>query len=110
MVPVRDAAEHQGNLNAGLCILQKPDVLHGSFGRAQLELHTRTREYFAVTLAVIFESRTFEGRGHCDRRRRRRNEIAQRERDDAHDRRDRRQSLEQLPTAESQHAYLPELQ
>src|SRR5262245_14834592 len=107
MLPIRNTTEHQGNLNARSWILQKLDIFQCPGSRAQLKINLKTREYFPILLAVIFERRTFESRRHCNFRRWCRNEIDQGERNNAHDTDGRSQSFEQLPTTVSQHDYLP---
>jgi hypothetical protein len=66
-----------------------------------------TRKYFAILLAKISKGRPFKSRSHYDLRRRGGNKIYQQERDDAHYNNNRSKSFEQLPTAETQHEYLP---
>src|SRR5215467_10801200 len=107
MFPIRNTTEHQGNLNARSWILQKLKIFHRTGSRAQLEINVRTREYFSILAAVIFERRTFESRRHYNFRRWRRKEIDQDERNNAHDTDGRSQSFEQLPTTVSQHGRLP---
>src|SRR5215468_11242840 len=103
MFPIRNATEHQRNLNARSWILQKLDIFHCTATRAQLKVDVRTREYFPILAAVILERRAFESRRHRNFRRWRRKEIDQDERNNAHDSDGRSQSFEQLPTAVSQH-------
>src|SRR5215475_16020459 len=107
MLPIRNTTEHQGDLNARSWILQKLDIFQCPGSRAQLKINLKTREYFPILLAVIFERRTFESRRHCNFRRWCRNEIDQGKRNNAHDTDGRSQSFEQLPTTVSQHDYLP---
>ena len=107
MFPVRDTSDHKGNLNAGFWILQKLEVFTCASRLAQLQLNVRTRKYFPILSAVMFERRTFESRGYCNFRRWCRNEIDQDERNNAYDSDSRSQSFEQLPTTISQHEYFP---
>src|SRR5262249_53198005 len=82
-------------------------VFYCASSLAQLKVNTITREYFPILPAVIFKRSAFESRGHYDSRWRRRDEIHQKERNNAHNANDRRQSFEQSPTAESQHEIFP---
>src|SRR6516162_3141793 len=106
MFPIRNTTDHQGKLNARSWILQNLDIFHCTGSRAQLKINVKTREYFSILVAVIFERRTLEGRRHCNFRRGGRNEIDQEERNNAHGTDGRGQSFEQLPTIVSQHEYL----
>src|SRR5215510_9581447 len=103
MFPIRNTTDHQGNLNARSWILQNLNIFHCTGSRAQLEINVKTREYFSILVAVIFERRTFESRRHCNFRRWRRKEIDRDERNNAHDTEGRSKSFEQLPTTVSQH-------
>src|SRR5215831_13491836 len=107
MFSIRDAAKHEGNLNARSWILQKFEVFHGANSFAQLQFDVRTRKNFPILAAVIFERRAFESCRHCNLRRRRGNEIDQNKRNTAHDAGGRSQSFEQLPTIVSQHGWFP---
>src|SRR5262245_47664262 len=104
MFPVRNTSEYESNLDVGFLILQKLKVFPGAGCFTQLQLDVKAREYFPVLPAVIFERGALEGRSHYDRRRRRRDEIGQGERDRPQSADGQSQSLEQLPTTESQHA------
>src|SRR5262249_46113654 len=106
LVPIRNTTDHQGNLNARSWILQNLNIFHCTGSRAQLKVNVKTRKYFPILLAVIFERRTFESRRHCNFRRWCGNELHQQERNNAHDTGGRGQSFEQLPTIVSQHEYI----
>src|SRR5436309_10133456 len=107
MFPIRNTTEHERNLNARSWILQKLNIFHCTGRRTQLKINVRTRKYFPILVAVIFERRPFESRRHCNFRRWCRNEIDQEERNNTHDTDGRSQSFEQLPTTVSQHEYFP---
>src|SRR3974377_2182227 len=104
MFSVRDTAEHEGNLNVRFWILQKLHDFHCTASRAQLKINIRTREYFSILVAVIFERRTFESCRHRNFRRRGRNEIDQGKGNNGHDTDGCNQSFKQLPTTVSEHA------
>ena len=52
-MPVRDASESEGNLNSGVWILQKLDVVHRAIRRAQLQFNVRTCENVAVSVPNV---------------------------------------------------------
>src|SRR6516164_11257055 len=99
MLCVGKPASHKGDLHVRIWILQQLEVFDRSSGFAPFQFDVRTRKYFSILTAIIFERSAFKRSRHDDFRRRRRNKINQGERSNAYDP-DDRQCLENLPARE----------
>src|SRR5262245_1290031 len=100
---VRNAALHKSDLNAGIRIVQKPEVFLRTISQAQPHLNPSVCQDAFIAGAKDMVMLTFRRGRDCDLRRRRGNEIRDPKPSEAGDTQYRRHYFEHMPTSDAQH-------